>query len=80
MNERVEKLIERCTKSAMWPGDPDAGDFNKEKFAELLGKEFYETIKKDMELAQIQLIPLGFDMYANGRLRRIINEHFGVKV
>lgn len=50
-----------------------------EMFAELLVKECHETIKKDMELAQIQLLPLDFGMYANGRLRRIIKEHFGVE-
>lgn len=50
-----------------------------EKFTELLIKECHETIKKDMELAQIQLLPLDFGMYANGRLRRIIKEHFGVE-
>lgn len=53
--------------------------FSKEKFAELIVRECYETIKKDMELAQIQLLPLDFGMYANGRLRRIIKEHFGVE-
>jgi hypothetical protein len=50
-----------------------------EKFAELIVRECHETIKKDMELAQIQLLPLDFGMYANGRLRRIIKEHFGVE-
>ena len=50
-----------------------------EKFAELIVGEFYETIKKDMELAHIQLIPIDFGIYANGRLRRIIKEHFGVE-
>lgn len=51
--------------------------FNK-KFAEFLIQECYETIKKDMELAHIQLIPIDFEIYANGRLRRIFKEHFGV--
>jgi hypothetical protein len=49
------------------------------KFAELIVGECYETIKKDMELAHIQLIPIDFGIYANGRLRRIIKEHFGVE-
>jgi hypothetical protein len=53
--------------------------FSKEKFAELIVGECYETIKKDMELAHIQLIPIDFGIYANGRLRRIIKEHFGVE-
>jgi hypothetical protein len=53
--------------------------FFEQKFAELIVGEFYETIKKDMELAHIQLIPIDFGIYANGRLRRIIKEHFGVE-
>lgn len=53
-------------------------EFTK-KFAKLIVRECYETIKKDMELAHIQLIPVDFGIYANGRLRRIIKEHFGVE-
>jgi hypothetical protein len=53
--------------------------FFEQKFAELIVRECYETIKKDMELAHIQLIPIDFGIYANGRLRRIIKEHFGVE-
>lgn len=70
MNERIEKLAIECYQ---------APEFDYKKFAELLIKECHETIKKDMELAQIQLLPLDFGMYANGRLRRIIKEHFGVE-
>ena len=50
-----------------------------EKFAQLIVRECAETIKKDMELAHIQLIPLDFKIYANGRLLRTIREHFGVE-
>jgi hypothetical protein len=84
MNERINQIIEECTE--YWA---DKGDtyfdkekdtyFDKEKFAELIVGECYETIKKDMELAHIQLIPIDFGIYANGRLRRIIKEHFGVE-
>jgi len=50
-----------------------------EKFAELIVRECADVLKKDMELAHIQLIPLDFKMYANGRLKRMIKEHFGVE-
>ena len=39
MNQRIQKLIEQATQSAMWPGDPDAGDLDAEKFAELIVRE-----------------------------------------
>jgi hypothetical protein len=84
MNERIRELAGQAKFMA-------EEDINKqisyntelkafaEKFAELIVRECYETIKKDMELAQIQLLPLDFGMYANGRLHRIIKEHFGVE-
>ena len=84
MNERIKELAGQAKFMA-------EEDINKqisyntelkafaEKFAELIVGEFYETIKKDMELAHIQLIPIDFGIYANGRLRRIIKEHFGVE-
>jgi hypothetical protein len=74
MNERFWELVEQADEQG--GDDPDIRD---EVFAKLIVKECYETIKKDMELAQIQLLPLDFGMYANGRLRRIIKEHFGVE-
>ena len=49
------------------------------KFAELIVRECADVLKKDMELAHIQLIPLDFKMYANSRLQRTIKEHFGVE-
>lgn len=52
---------------------------NYEILAEEIIRECHDAIKKDMELAQIQLLPLDFGMYANGRLRRIIKQHFGVE-
>ena len=73
MNERILELARQ-----VWP-DPNISHVNHTKFAELLIRECYETIKKDMELAHIQLIPIDFGIYANGRLRRIIKEHFGVE-
>jgi hypothetical protein len=82
MNERIRQLAEQAISHM--PGHPPYDGltfdvFDKEKFAELIVGEFYETIKKDMELAHIQLIPIDFGIYANGRLRRIIKEHFGVE-
>jgi hypothetical protein len=70
MNERIEQLAIECYQ---------APEFDYKKFAELIVRECYETIKKDMELAHIQLIPIDFGIYANGRLRRIIKEHFRVE-
>jgi hypothetical protein len=87
MNERIRELAEQivCFEQDM-DGSMEPNEDGQwirvdelEKFAELLIKECHETIKKDMELAQIQLLPLDFGMYANGRLRRIIKEHFGVE-
>ena len=90
MNKRIKLLADQAEDYATaeyekWIPTPDFSGiphirkiFN-EKFAELIVRECYETIKKDMELAHIQLIPIDFGMYANGRLRRIIKEHFGVE-
>jgi prefoldin subunit 5 len=81
MNERIRQLAEQAQK-VIWPAEgnvTELTDLDVEKFAELIVQECYETIKKDMELAHIQLIPIDFGIYANGRLRRIIKEHFGVE-
>jgi hypothetical protein len=75
MNERIQQLAREAGHFEFNKWDY----FDIEKFAELIVGEFYETIKKDMELAHIQLIPIDFEIYANGRLRRIIKEHFGVE-
>jgi hypothetical protein len=73
MNERIKELEAQCHRTF------SEHHIDLDRFAELIVRECYETIKKDMELAQIQLLPLDFGMYANGRLRRIIKEHFGVE-
>jgi hypothetical protein len=39
MNTRLKELMKQCTWQACWPGDPDAGSFDKERFAELLINE-----------------------------------------
>jgi hypothetical protein len=85
MNERIKELAVEANMT--FNGTDLSGSIGRvqcyedelEKFAELIVGEFYETIKKDMELAHIQLIPIDFGIYANGRLRRIIKEHFGVE-
>jgi hypothetical protein len=94
MNERIEELAKQARAwaetafkhqhekfTSHWdnPVGYTVTQFFEQKFAELIVGEFYETIKKDMELAHIQLIPIDFGIYANGRLRRIIKEHFGVE-
>jgi hypothetical protein len=81
MNEQIKQLALQALKHPDTDNDGLTVFDNDElkKFAELIVGEFYETIKKDMELAHIQLIPIDFGIYANGRLRRIIKEHFGVE-
>ena len=75
MNERIKELAIEAGAQGIVNRD----FIDVKKFAELIVGECYETIKKDMELAHIQLIPIDFGIYANGRLRRIIKEHFGVQ-
>jgi hypothetical protein len=81
MNERLKQLaIESKLIAPEYNGfDHTRLSISQQKFAELIVGECYETIKKDMELANIQLILIDFGIYANGRLRRIIKEHFGVE-
>ena len=82
MNERIKNLAEQARKTlatdAMMGGDFNMNAY-EQKFAELVVEECVATLKKDMELAHIQLVPLDFKMYANGRLQRTIKEHFGVE-
>ena len=86
MNEQIRKLFDQALAEftaenkhvTVVVPDPLQRDF-AEKFAELIVRECVDVLKKDMELAHIQLIPLDFKMYANGRLKRMIKEHFGVE-
>ena len=39
MNQRIKELKEQATRTAMWIGDPDAGELDAEKFAELIVRE-----------------------------------------
>ena len=82
MNERIKELAAQARIKDHWSIDEGrylTNYLDEKKFAEMIVEECYETIKKDMELAHIQLIPIDFGIYANGRLRRIIKEHFGVE-
>lgn len=45
MNKRIRALKEQATRGAMWPGDPDAGELDIEKFAELMIAEFSDVVK-----------------------------------
>lgn len=36
MNKRIRALAEQATCKAMWPGDPESGELDAEKFAELI--------------------------------------------
>jgi hypothetical protein len=44
MNPRTQELANRCTRQAIWPGDPDAGDFDKEKFSQLIVQECAQVL------------------------------------
>ena len=87
MNERIKELAfgadflgkKHNGAEFRWGYIDPALEKKLDKFAELIVQECFNTIKKDMELAHIQLIPIDFGIYANGRLRRIIKEHFGVE-
>jgi hypothetical protein len=47
MNPRIQKLIDQATRTAMWIGDPDAGELDAEKFAELIVRECAELATKE---------------------------------
>jgi hypothetical protein len=81
MNEQIEHCLYKSglTAQGCWDELDDYARECIEKFAELIVQECVATLKKDMELAHIQLIPIDFKMYANGRLQRTIKEHFGVE-
>lgn len=36
MNKRIQELAEQATRKAMWPGDPESGELDAKKFAELI--------------------------------------------
>ena len=75
---RMRDLVQQAKANQPYECSYTKDDWLK-TFAELIVKECADVLKKDMELAHIQLIPLDFKMYANGRLQRTIKEHFGIE-
>ena len=67
MNDRIRELKEQATRTAMWIGDPDAGELDAEKFAELIIAE-----------CGIALRPMLRDMISRGQAHELIKQHFGV--
>lgn len=47
MNNRIIELKKLATHQAIWPGDPDAGELDAEKFAELIIKECVDACEKN---------------------------------
>jgi hypothetical protein len=71
MNERIRELKEQATRTAMWIGDPDAGELDAEKFAELIVQECIDILddEDDGELTSRSV-----------RIAAIrIKQHFGVE-
>ena len=79
MNATINELAEQAGAVIRTKFGKPVNLYELEKFADLIIRECVKTLKKDMELAHIQLIPLDFKMYANGRIQRTIKEHFGVE-
>ena len=82
MNAIIKELAQKSHKEVIETNDFNGAgyvtsQFDEDLFAQLIIQECFKLIKKDLELAHIQLIPLDFGMYANNRLRRIIKDHFG---
>ena len=68
MNERIRELKEQATRTAMWPGDPDAGELDAEKFAELIVQECQTVVEWAISVdSTIDRVPV------------LIKEHFGVE-
>jgi hypothetical protein len=80
MNPRIQKLIDQATRTAMWIGDPDAGELDAEKFAELIVRECAEQIKTQGISASSEDYgdyEIGFNAGLFHALRTT-KEHFGV--
>jgi hypothetical protein len=81
MNERIREFKEQATRTAMWIGDPDAGELDAEKFAELIVREC---------IAQCEFVANMATLTNNGEMARktqataescakMIKKHFGVE-
>jgi hypothetical protein len=68
MNQRIKELKEQATRTAMWIGDPDAGELDAEKFAELIVQECQTVVEWAISVdSTIDRVPV------------LIKEHFGVE-
>jgi hypothetical protein len=71
MNQRIRELREQATRTAMWPGDPDAGELDAEKFAELIVRECLKIVEPTEDSGDEWCVTL------KGTAQEI-REHFGV--
>jgi hypothetical protein len=75
MNERIKELKEQATRTAMWPGDPEAGELDAAKFAELIVRECADNIAGNIDLIN----PESSYNYGLRRAMNSVKEHFGVE-
>jgi hypothetical protein len=73
MNERIREFKEQATRTAMWIGDPDAGELDAEKFAQLIVRECLDVVAM-----RIYLGPEEICRQECKALASEIKEHFGV--
>ena len=84
MNERIRELKQQATRTAMWIGDPDAGELDAEKFAELIVEECLSVVKSNTYGPNGEC-DYGYsreDAHADQRAEIIYEEiayHFGIK-
>jgi hypothetical protein len=88
MNQRIRELKEQATRTAMWIGDPDAGELDAEKFAELIVRECM-TMSDELKAQYLtsRKSTMDFDeknIYAEGEaacdvLKYKMKKHFGVE-
>ena len=83
MNERIKELLKQSTNPP-WDGELGAaGEFNLEKFAELIGKEYLWCIDIMEKIANSSnaSIPEGYDKYTYLKtlddLKGLLKVHFG---
>jgi hypothetical protein len=79
MNERIREFKEQATRTAMWIGDPDAGELDAEKFAQLIVRECAQiAVFKDS--GTVATADVAGHMAAGRSIAaRLIREHFGVE-
>jgi len=79
MNQRIREFKEQATRTAMWIGDPDAGELDAEKFAQLIVRECAQiAVFKDS--GTVATADVAGHMAAGRSIAaRLIREHFGVE-